>query len=243
MDPLSTSPTHTSPSIKQSKLSPLYQIVLPKQATPDMLLYSSKLRSREQAILRKPRTTSPMVWFAAILCMIFSLLLIFLGIAVLVVFLAVQPKTAAFDMPAASLSAVFVNFPEYINGDITLLANFSNPNRKLSVRYEYLKVELFFLESALATQVVQPFSQRPGNARLISIHMLSGLVYLPPNLATEFQKQVQRNRISYSIKGTFKVKIKLGLLHYSYWLHGDCQLEMTSPPNSMLITHNCKTKR
>lgn len=243
MDPLSISPTHTPSSIKQSKLSPLYQIVLPKQAKPDMLLYGSKLRSREQAILRKPRTTSPMVWFAAILCMIFSLLIIFLGIAILVIFIAVQPRTPAFDTPAASFSAVFLNSPSYINGDITFLANFSNPNRKLSVRFEYLKVELFFSESSIATHALQPFSQRPGEARLMPVHMLSGLVYLPPNLAVELQKQEQRNRIVYNIKGTFKVRVKMGLLHYSYWLHGDCQLEMTSPPTSTLITRSCKTKR
>ncbi|XP_057765403.1 uncharacterized protein LOC130986135 [Salvia miltiorrhiza] len=243
MDSLSTSPTHTPASVKQSKLSPLYQIVLPKQATPDMLLYGNKVRSRERAILRKPRATSPMVWFAAILCMIFSLLIIFLGIAILVIFLAVQPRTPAFDTPAATLNAVFLNFPEYINGDITILANFSNPNRKLGVRFEYLKVELHFLEMAVATQVIQPFNQSPREARLIPVHMLSGLVHLPPNVAMEFQKQVQRNRVVYSIKGSFRVRINLGLIHYSYWLHGDCQLEMTSPPSSVLITHTCKTKR
>lgn len=243
MNPLSASPTYTPPSLKQNKPSPLYQIVLPKPATPDMLLYCSKLRSREQAILRQPRTTSPMIWCAAILCMIFVLLVIFFGIAIIIIFVAVQPRNPVFDTPAASLSAVYFNSPEYITGDITFLANFSNPNRKLNVRFEYLHVEVSFSEGVIATLVLQPFSQSPGEARLISVHVLSGLVHLPPNLAMELQKQAQRNRVVYNIKGNFKVKVKLGLVHYSYWLQGDCQLEMTSPPNSILITHSCRTKR
>ncbi|KAI3456768.1 hypothetical protein Pfo_013431 [Paulownia fortunei] len=249
MHPLPTSPPYTPPSLKQNKPSPLYQIVLPKQAknqqslTPDALLYSSKLRSREQPILRQPRRTNPIIWCAAILCMIFTLLIIFFGIATLIIFLAVQPRNPVFDAPAASLSAIYFNSPEFINGDITFLANFSNPNRKLSVRFEYLYVELYFSESLVATQVLQPFTQSPGEARLISVHLLSSLVYLPPNLAMELLKQEQRNRVVYNIKGTFRVKVKLGLIHYSYWLHGECQLEMTGPPNSILITRSCRTKR
>ncbi|KAL2247727.1 uncharacterized protein LOC105176567 [Sesamum indicum] len=247
--PLPPPPPYTPTSLKETKPSPLYQIILSKQArnqqnsTPDTVIRSSKLRSREQPILRHPRKTNPIVWFGAILCLIFSLLLIFFGIATLVIFLSVKPRLPVFDTPAASLSVIYFDSPEFLNGDITFVANFSNPNRKLSVRYEYLYIELYFSESPIATQVLQPFSQRPGEVRLITVHLLSSLVYLPPHLALELQKQEQRNRVIYNIKGSFKVKVKLGLLQYSYWLHGNCQIEMTSPPTGVLITHSCRTKR
>ncbi|KAL8462119.1 hypothetical protein ACS0TY_033270 [Phlomoides rotata] len=239
MDSVPSSPTYTSPSVKPS---PLYQTVLPKRATPDMLLYSSKLRSRDQAIV-KPQTTSPMVWFAAILCMIFSILLIFFGIATLIVYLTIQPRNPVFDTAAASVSPTYYSSPEYINSDITFAANFSNPNRKLSVRFEYLRFEVSFQEKVIASKVVQAFSQRPGEASLIPVHMLSGLVPLPPNVAMELQKQAVNNRVVYNIRAYFKVKVKLGAIHYSYWLHGECRLEMTSPPNSYLISRSCRTKR
>ncbi|KAL8469622.1 hypothetical protein ACS0TY_032466 [Phlomoides rotata] len=209
MDSVPSSPTHTSPSVKPS---PLYQTVLPKRATPDMLLYSSKLRSRDQAIV-KPQTTSPM------------------------------PRNPVFDTAAASVSPTYYSSPEYINSDITFAANFSNPNRKLSVRFEYLRFEVSFQEKVIASKVVQAFSQRPGEASLIPVHMLSGLVPLPPNVAMELQKQAVNNRVVYNIRAYFKVKVKLGAIHYSYWLHGECRLEMTSPPNSYLISRSCRTKR
>ncbi|KAK6149451.1 hypothetical protein DH2020_016976 [Rehmannia glutinosa] len=243
MQPLSISPPHSPPPIKQNMLSPLYQFVLPKQIrnlqnlTPDSLLYSSKFRSREQPILRQPRKTKPIVWFAAILCMIFSILIILFGIATLIIFLAVQPKNPVFDTPAASLSAIYFNPPEFINGDVTFLANFSNPNRRLSVRYEYLHVQLYFSGSLMAAQVLRPFSQSPGEASLVSVRLLSSSVYLPPNLAMELQRQVQSNRVVYNMKGAFRVRVRLGLIHYSYWLHGECHLEMTSPPNNQLKEH------
>ncbi|KAG8385984.1 hypothetical protein BUALT_Bualt03G0101900 [Buddleja alternifolia] len=243
MDPLPSPPPP-----KENKLSPLYPTVLLKKVqnklnlTQQSLQYSSMLRSREQPILR-PRRTKPIVWCGAIVCMLFSLFIIVLAVAIIITFAVVQPKNPVFDTPAASLGAIYINFPEYLNEDIIFLTNFSNPNRKLSVRFDYLRIELYFSESAIATQVLQPFSLRTGKARVITVRLLSNLVHLPPNLAMELQRQVQGNRVAYNIKGTFRVKVKFGLIHYTYWLHGNCQLEMTSPLNSVMVAHSCTTKR
>lgn len=250
MHPLPPPPPYKPPPLKETKPS-LYQIVLSKQgknqqnSTPEETFPSSSklFGPREQPILRKARRTNPLIWFAAILCLLFSLLLIFFGIATLIIFVHIKPRSPVFDTPAASLSVIYFDSPEFMNGDLTFLANFSNPNKKLNVRFEYLYVELYFSESLIATRALQQFSQKPGEVRLVSVHLLSSLVYLPPNLALDLQKQDQRNRVIYHIKGTFRVKVKMGLVHYSYWLHGRCQIEMTSPPNGVLITHSCRTKR
>lgn len=235
--PLPPPPPYTPTHLKQSK-PPLYQFTLPKQA-----LNTSKPRAREQPILPQPRRTNPIVWLGAVVCLLFSLLLIFFGIATLIIFVAVKPRNPLFDTPAASLSVIYLDSPQFLNGDITFLANFTNPNRKLGVRFEYLNIELYFAESLIATQAVQPFSQRAGEVRLIQVHLLSSLVYLPPNLAVQLQKQAQRNRVVYDIKANFRVKFKVGVVHYSYALHGNCVIEMTSPPNGVLITRHCRTKR
>ncbi|KAG5598022.1 hypothetical protein H5410_039254 [Solanum commersonii] len=47
--------------------------------------------------------------------------------------------------------------------------------------------------SLIATQVVQPFSQRQCKTRLVQVHMISSLVYLPPISAFKLQKQVFDN--------------------------------------------------
>ncbi|KAL7186803.1 hypothetical protein ACSBR2_028513 [Camellia fascicularis] len=198
----------------------------------------------EQPIIRRqPRRTNPVVWCGAILCMIFSILLIFFGVATLVVVLVIKPKNPVFDTPAARLNLIYFDTPVNFNGDFTFLANFSNPSRKLDVRFEYGDVELYFYDSLIASQAFQPFTLRRGEARLASVHMISSLVFLPPNLALELQQHVQSNRVIYNIRGTFRVRANLGLIHFSYWLHGRCQLEMTSPPIGALLARSCRTKR
>ncbi|XP_074372857.1 NDR1/HIN1-like protein 10 [Apium graveolens] len=206
-------------------------------------LLGSARKTRIQPLLRPPRRTNPLIWFCAILCLVFSLALIVSGILTLIVFLDIKPRKPLLDTPNASLSVIYFDSPENLNSDFTFLANFSNPNKKLDVRIEYLEIELYFSDSLLASQVLPPFSQKPREAKLITVRFISSLVYLPPKVALELQKQVVGNKVVYNIRGTFKVRISFGLIHFHYWLHRRCQLELTSPPTGILITRSCKTKR
>ncbi|XP_030548956.1 uncharacterized protein LOC115754138 [Rhodamnia argentea] len=206
-------------------------------------LGTEKLRSGLILQQTRPRRTNLLVWCSAILCLLFSLILIFLGIATLIIFVAIKPRYPLFDISAANLNSIYFDSPDYFNGDLILLVNFSNPNKKLDVRFEYLDVGLYFSDRFIATQALQPFTLRKGEKRLESIHMISSLVYMPPNLGVQLQNQLQSNKVSYYVRGTFKVRATLGLVHFSYWLHGRCQLEMTSPPTGVLLGRICKAKR
>lgn len=235
-------PTTTAVSLDQiviSKPAGNQQNRAPKTPTPD----TRKFRKSSTLLQPQPRRTNPFIWCSAIICLIFSLVLIFFGVATLIVFLVVKPRTPLFDIPNANLNAIYFDSPEYFNGDLTFAANFSNPNRKIEVRFEYLVIELFFYDRLLSTQTIQPFTQRQREIRLESVHFISSLVFLPQNLAVGLQKQVLSNRVSYNLRGTYKVKATFGLIHFSYWLHSRCQVEMTGPPTGVLVARRCITKR
>ncbi|KAJ8532483.1 hypothetical protein K7X08_012406 [Anisodus acutangulus] len=180
----------SAPTHKRGTPSPMNQIVVSKQP----------LTSEKQVqfiVPRIRRRTNPAVWCAAILCMMFSLLLILFGIGTLVIFLSIKPRNPVFDTSNASLSVIYLDSPKYMNGDFTFIANFTNPNRKLDVRFEHLDIELYFSDSLIATQVLQPFTQRQRETRLVQVHMISSLVYLPPISAFKLQKQSLIKKISH----------------------------------------------
>ncbi|KVH99253.1 NDR1/HIN1-like protein 10 [Cynara cardunculus var. scolymus] len=200
-------------------------------------------KTRDRILLRRHRHTNPAIWCSAIICLIFSLLIIFFGIATLILFLVVKPKTPVLDTNHASLNVIYFDAPGHFNGDFTFIANFSNPNKKLDVRFEHAVMELYFENNLIATQSIQPFSQRRKETGVVAIHFISSLVYLPPNQSMELQKQVLSNKVLYSVRGTFRVRASLGSVHFSYWLHGRCELQMGSPPSGSLMARTCKTKR
>ncbi|KAJ4725366.1 Late embryogenesis abundant protein [Melia azedarach] len=246
----STLPTLTPPPRKQGTPVSLKQLAISK---PSIEQQSSAAdienldikRPGKPSVLRhpRPRQTNMFIWCCASLCLIFSLVLIFFGIATLIIFLVIRPRYPVFDTPNATLNTIYFDSPEYFNGDFTFLANFSNPNRKIGVRFEFSEIELYFFNRVIATRVVQPFSQQAKEQRSESVHMISSLVFMPQDHAVELRKQVQSNRIKYNIRASFKVKATFGVIHFSYWLHSRCQLEMTGPPTGSLVAHSCQTKR
>lgn len=221
--PLSHQKTPTTPKLDGIEAQPLHETMVLLQ-------------------LRTSRT-NPWIWCGAALCFIFSILLIVFGIATLILFLAVRPRTPVFNISNAKLNTVLFESPVSFNGDMLLQLNFTNPNKKLNVRFENLIVELWFADTKIATQSVLPFSQRNGKTRLEPIRLISNMVFLPVNHALELRRQVTSNMIDYEIRSRFKVKAVLGMIHYSYWLHGSCQLRLTSPPAGGLVYRNCTTKR
>uniref|UniRef100_A0A7N1A832 Late embryogenesis abundant protein LEA-2 subgroup domain-containing protein n=1 Tax=Kalanchoe fedtschenkoi TaxID=63787 RepID=A0A7N1A832_KALFE len=236
--------TPLNPGAKRPGSSPFSRILgTPRSmwiGTPQAIF--GRLRA-SQITLHQPRKATPVTWCVAIVCLLFSLLLIFFGIATLVIFLAVKPRAPLFDIPSASLSTIYFDSPEYFNGNFNFVANFTNPNEKIDVQFEHAEVGLFFFDKLIAAASLQPFHQRRGEVRLQSVELISSLVLLPQNLAVRLQNQVQRNRIMYNIRGSFKVRANLRIFHYSYWLHGRCELEMTGPPYGVLFARSCKTTR
>ncbi|KAI3693301.1 hypothetical protein L6452_33135 [Arctium lappa] len=64
-------------------------------------------------------------------------------------------------------------------------------------------------------------------------------VYLPPNQLKELQKQLSSNKVLYSVRGKFKMRVSWGLISIPYTFHWQCELQMGSPPSSSLIARSC----
>lgn len=241
-----------SPQSKATTPSPIARIFMSRQNKPSTL--TKLVLSRQQSsnittktinplFLKRHRHTNPAIWCSAIICLIFSLLLIFFGITTLIIFLVVKPKTPVLDTSHATLNGIYFDSPGHFNGDLTFIANISNPNKKLDLKFEHAEMGLFFEDKLLASQAIRPFSQRRKETGVVVLRFVSSLVYLPPNNAKELQRQVLSNKVLYSVRGTFKVRASLGAIHFSYWLHGRCELQMSSPPSGSLMARSCKTKR
>ncbi|KAK7276998.1 hypothetical protein RIF29_18147 [Crotalaria pallida] len=242
------------PPSRQSTSPSLEQLETPKQQPRNQLSldletpFSFRNNPSRTLTIRQPRLdkTNPIIWCAAVFCLIFSLLLIFSGVVTLIFYLAIKPKDPIFDIPNATLNVVHFDSTQYFNGYFTLLANFSNPNRRIGVRFQTSDIKLFFSERIISSQQsMKPFNQRARESRLQTINLISSLVFLPQDVVgVKLQKQVQSsNKVVYNVRGTFKVRVNLGLIHWSYWIHSRCQMEMTGPPTGVLVSRQCITQR
>ncbi|XVE92300.1 hypothetical protein REPUB_Repub01dG0085200 [Reevesia pubescens] len=189
------------------------------------------------------RPTKPHTWFAAAFCIIFWLVIIIGGLVVLVVYLVFRPRSPRFDINSVTLNAAYLDMGYLLNADVSVLANFTNPNKKVSVDFSYMYLDLYFENTMIATQYIEPFSAARGQSMFANLQMVTSQVRLSKKETLLLQKQIENNRVMLTVKGVFRARSNLGgFLKYSYWLHGHCSIMVSSPPTGVLREKRCRTK-
>ncbi|KAB2624814.1 hypothetical protein D8674_016474 [Pyrus ussuriensis x Pyrus communis] len=201
-------------------------------------------RTHPQGLLiPRPQPTNVFTWSGAICCAIFWVLIIITGLVVLIIYLVFRPRTPKFDVSSATLNAAYLDMGYLLNADVTVLANFTNPNKKVSVDFSYLIIDLYYGNTLIATQYVEPFSAERSQSMFANVHMVASQVRLGVLESQRLKKQMENNRAEFEVKGYFRARANFGkILRYSYWLHGDCRVVLTRPPDGVLVTRKCKTK-
>nr|CAD1839158.1 unnamed protein product [Ananas comosus var. bracteatus] len=183
------------------------------------------------------------MYCVAAFCIILSLAVILGGAAVLAIFLAYRPRGPRLDIPTATLNAAYLDSPgPSLNADLTFLANLSNPNRRIDLKFSYLQIDLYFQSTLIATQAVRPFAERRGESVLRNVDMLSSEVALPPDAANAWQNGTAPggDGVSLRLMGKFRTRMVIGgWLRYTYWARVHCDLMVGPPPAGALLGRQC----
>ncbi|CAA0833725.1 Unknown protein [Striga hermonthica] len=242
-------PQHHSPTSIEPPYAPRPQppTQLPQTQPKPLSSHSGRgHHNNHPSLLRGPtsRRTRPMAWLVAALCALFWMIVIVAGLIVLIVYLVFQPKLPRFDISAATLNAAYLDLGYLLNADITLLANFTNPNTKVDVDFTYIVLDVYYEKNIIATRYVSPFSVRKRESRFAAVHMMASQVRLSTGLSLELQRQMENGRVRFVVKGAFRTRSKLGgVFRYSYWLYAQCDVEVAAPPTGVLIRKRCVTTR
>ncbi|XP_057529638.1 NDR1/HIN1-like protein 6 [Amaranthus tricolor] len=198
---------------------------------------------RENLMYPTPNRTKPVTWFGAVFCVILWLVIILGGLLVLIIYLVYRPRTPHFEISTATLNAAYLDMGYLLNSDITVLTNFTNPNKKVNVDFSYVTLQIYFDKHLIATHYIEPFSIYKTESKLANVEFITSQVRLPLRVTQQLITQVQRNRVTFEVDGSFHARSNFGsLLRYSYWLYGHCQIEVTGPPSGVMLTSHCKTK-
>lgn len=190
------------------------------------------------------RKTRPFAWIVAGFCALFWVMVIVAGLAILIIYLVFRPRNPKFDITSATLNAAYLDMGYLLNADLTILANFTNPNKKGRVDFHYAILDLYHGGHLLASSYMDPFSTMSHESRFQDVHLVSSQVRLPLEQSQQLKKEVDNGRVKFEVKGLFRARSNLGsFLQYSYWLYTQCTIVVTSPPTGVLIGRKCTTKR
>ncbi|KAM0946978.1 hypothetical protein DsansV1_C08g0081241 [Dioscorea sansibarensis] len=194
----------------------------------------------------KRSRTRPLTWLFGIFCTLLSSAIIVAGLTVLIIYLIFRPRSPHLFISSATLNAghIDTDMGIFLNADLTILANFSNPNHKVNIFFSYIELDLYFNDTLIATQSIPGFSERAGETVLRSVHMVTSEVVMREVDALRWWKQVNENKIALEVRGRFRTRSDFGsLLHFTYWLYSHCSIALSDPPGGVLLSCSCRTKR
>ncbi|KAG8362827.1 hypothetical protein BUALT_BualtUnG0033800 [Buddleja alternifolia] len=200
----------------------------------------------QSPFLRAPpsRRTRPLAWLVAAFCALFWIIIIVGGLIILIVYLVFRPRNPRFDISTATLNAAYLDMGYLLNADVTVLANFTNPNTKVNVDFSYAILDLYYERNPIATRYIYPFTVRRRQTRFADVHLVASQVRLSREQSMGLQRQMDNGRVQFEIRGLFKARSRLGgFLRYTYWLNVHCEIVVTGPPTGVLIGKKCVTKR
>ncbi|KAK2981120.1 hypothetical protein RJ640_016289 [Escallonia rubra] len=96
-----------------------------------------------------------------------------------------------------------------LNADLTLLANFNNPNKKVRVDVRYMVVNLYFEGNLIATRYSDPFSVMRANSKITDVHMLTSQVPLSQQHSQMLARQMASGAVLLEIKGLFRTSLHM----------------------------------
>ncbi|KAG0452121.1 hypothetical protein HPP92_025848 [Vanilla planifolia] len=210
----------------------------------------------QRPLLRPPhlKRTKALAWCGTICCAILSTAIIVGGIAVLVIYLFFRPHNPHLNIAHATLNAAYLDVgvdsnTTLLNADITLLANFSNPNSKVDVVFTRLDLNLYFGATLIAVAGVDPFAERHGESQLRSLHMIASEVALPQKEVETWRLQTAGSSaadggLMMELNGRMRTRLEFGsILRFNFWLYSRCSLVMGVPPGGTLRSVLCRSKR
>lgn len=240
LSPPFQSPRHSQPSRPQHHPS----LNLPTMAHPPPSNQNTRpLHQTPSHRITKSRNTKPITWMIAALCALFWITIILGGLIVLIFYLLFRPRLPKFDVSSTSLNAAYLDLGYLLNADVNLLANFTNPNKKVNVDFSNNVIDLYTQGSLIATRYIEPFSVMRADYKLTNVHMVSSQVMLSPQQSQQLRRQTDSGRVEFVLKGVFRTRSNLGFLRYSYWLYAHCRIVVSGPPSGVIVRKNCVTKR
>ncbi|KAL5221564.1 hypothetical protein ABZP36_026277 [Zizania latifolia] len=238
-----------APQVQHPHTSPLHD---PRYALPALHTRTSPPRKSPLVLRPKQKKRKPLEFCFTGCCILFWLMVIAVGVAVLVVFLLYHPQSPRLGVTSATLNAGYIDElggaggaggARALNADLTVLAAIYNPNTKIHVVLRYMQLDLYFEGSMIATQEVlpAPLHEGPGGNVLRSVHLLVSEVTVTQEDMFVWQNATTKGGlVVLHLAGRFRTQLNFGRwFAYKYWVTPRCTLWLDPPPSGALRRAQC----
>lgn len=154
-------------------------------------------RSRHSSLLR-------------LIAIIILALIVLVGLAVLIIWLAVKPKGLVYVLEDGSIHGFSLG-NNHLNATFDFVLRAYNPNKKVSIYYDSMEVSAAYDDQTLATDGLQPFFQSHRNVTRLQIKLVAQSLLLSGSVSKELQQEKSSGKVELELRVKAKIRFKVGI--------------------------------
>ncbi|GAB2272878.1 hypothetical protein Dimus_007694 [Dionaea muscipula] len=189
---------------------------------------------------RKPHPA--LIWCAAIICTIFTVIVIITGIIVFIGYLVIRPSVPFVRVPSAHLDTFSFDEEGVLSTGFTIVVRAENDNIKARASFSDFKFTLSFDGLDIARLEALPFDVGTNNSLDLKFVFESSPIALDSEQIGAADLSLKRNMIEFALKGSSRARWRVGPLgSVKFWCHLNCQLLFQTNGNITSMSH-CSSK-
>lgn len=162
-----------------------------------------------------PKPARPRTSLGRIIAIVLLTLIILVGVAVLIIWLAVKPKHLIYTVEEASIHN-FNIANDHLNSTFDFVMRSYNPNTKVSVYYDKIDVGVDYDDQVLAYDVAQPFFQPHRSVSRLDVKLRAQSVALFPSVVKDLKLERSSGAVELSVRIKARIRFKVGIWKSSH---------------------------
>ncbi|KAL2485630.1 Late [Abeliophyllum distichum] len=158
---------------------------------------------------RAPRSRpSPLVRYISILLLV---LVVVVGLAVLIAWASVNPKKLKYTIEQGSISRYNLTNNDHLNANFHFVLRANNPNKRISIYYDWIKVTVWYEHQKLSINDVRPFHQPRRNVTYLDLNLMAIQEPLHGVVARDMRMEKSSGNVDLDVKIRSKIRLKVGV--------------------------------
>lgn len=170
--------------------------------------------------MAEPAPRRPMLRCAILLILA---LIVLTGLAVLITWLAVQPRKLKYSIEHGSIGGFNLSSgSDRLNAEFDFVLRAHNPNRHVSLYYDRIDVTVMYQDQKLSVNNVHPFYQRRRNVTFVDLDLEAKNATVYGATARDLRMERTAGEVNLSVKIRSKIRLKVGVFKIHRKLKIDC---------------------
>ncbi|KAL2239882.1 uncharacterized protein At1g08160 [Sesamum indicum] len=148
-------------------------------------------------------------------------LILITGLAVLIIWLSVQPRKLRYSIEEGSISGYNLT-NDRLNSNFHFVLRAENPNKRISLYYDRIDVTVSYEDQKLSVNNVHPFYQRRRNITHLDLDLVAKDAVLYGAVARDLKMERGSGSVDLDVKIRAKIRLKVGVFKIHRKLKVEC---------------------